>query len=308
MTVQMSGDATIDDSGVVTVAKTGGVAFAASATTNTTNASNITSGALPVAQLPTVPASKGGTGVTTLAAHGLLVGNGAGAVNVTGAGTSGQVLTSNGAAADPTFQAAGGGVSFPLLAPDGTQASPSYAFTNRAGAGLVNTVVLGNPGIALIAGSETNVSQPAAFLATTFADDDGNSIVTGGSAPAGSNLQGGNVVLLGGAGDGTGTTGALLTSTGTLDDGKGNMLVAGSLQTGSDAGAPAPSTITVTASPFSYSPAQYNEQVFISGGIISGITFNGISIAATTSNVILRAGDTLVVTYSGAPTMHTRAF
>jgi hypothetical protein len=58
----------------------------------------------------TVP--HGGTGVATLAAHGVVVGNGASTVNVTGAGTAGQILTSNGASADPTFQApAGAGVS-----------------------------------------------------------------------------------------------------------------------------------------------------------------------------------------------------
>lgn len=46
----------------------------------------------------------GGTGVATLADAGVLIGNGTGVVQVTGAGTSGQVLTSNGAGVDPTFQ------------------------------------------------------------------------------------------------------------------------------------------------------------------------------------------------------------
>lgn len=56
-----------------------------------------------------LPVAGGGTGAATLAAHGVLIGNGTSAVAVTGAGTAGQVLTSNGASADPTFQAAAGG-------------------------------------------------------------------------------------------------------------------------------------------------------------------------------------------------------
>jgi hypothetical protein len=56
----------------------------------------------------TLPVTAGGTGATTLTAHGVLIGAGTSAVAITGAGTSGQVLTSNGASADPTFQAASG--------------------------------------------------------------------------------------------------------------------------------------------------------------------------------------------------------
>lgn len=49
--------------------------------------------------------AQGGSGRATLAAHGVLIGNGTTGILVTGAGTAGQVLTSNGASADPTFQA-----------------------------------------------------------------------------------------------------------------------------------------------------------------------------------------------------------
>lgn len=51
----------------------------------------------------------GGTGVSTLTDGGVLVGNGTGAVQATAVGTSGQVLTSNGAGVDPTFQDAAAG-------------------------------------------------------------------------------------------------------------------------------------------------------------------------------------------------------
>jgi hypothetical protein len=56
---------------------------------------------------PTISArtvTQGGTGATTLTAHGVVIGNGTSAVNVTGAGTAGQILTSTGASSDPTFQ------------------------------------------------------------------------------------------------------------------------------------------------------------------------------------------------------------
>jgi hypothetical protein len=61
----------------------------------------------PTFQAPTsvsVDVPHGGTGVATLPIHGVLIGQGTSPVTVTGTGTAGQVLTSNGAGADPTFQ------------------------------------------------------------------------------------------------------------------------------------------------------------------------------------------------------------
>jgi len=54
---------------------------------------------------------------------GVLIGNGTGAVQVTTAGTSGQVLTSNGAGVDPTFQAASGKVKQVVNVTDGEVAT-----------------------------------------------------------------------------------------------------------------------------------------------------------------------------------------
>lgn len=59
----------------------------------------------------------GGTAVTTLAAHGVLLGNGTSPVIVTSTGTAGQVLTSNGPSADPTYQASASSLERPLVKP-----------------------------------------------------------------------------------------------------------------------------------------------------------------------------------------------
>lgn len=53
--------------------------------------------------------ANGLTGATTFTNHGVLLGQTTSAIAATSAGTAGQVLTSNGASADPTFQAVSGG-------------------------------------------------------------------------------------------------------------------------------------------------------------------------------------------------------
>jgi hypothetical protein len=98
-----------------------------------------------------VDVTNGGTGVTALTQHGVLIGNAANDVNVTSAGSAGQLLASSGASADPNWTTA----TFPstatstgaILRADGTNWSATtatYPATTAAGtilaSGSANTI------------------------------------------------------------------------------------------------------------------------------------------------------------------------
>lgn len=113
--LQQTGNGTVSAAPVwATIAAselTGGAALTETNDTNVTmtlggtpSTALLTAASMTLGWTGTLAVSRGGVGVGTLAAHGVLIGNGASAVNVTGAGTAGQVLTSNGASADPTYQ------------------------------------------------------------------------------------------------------------------------------------------------------------------------------------------------------------
>lgn len=142
--------------------------------TNGAGGGQLTDSALSAAV--TVP--KGGTGVATLAAHGLLIGNGASAVVVSGAGTSGQILTSNGASSDPTFQAAPSTAFFQRFAGDGftrsavgsvpggiSSASPVYVTGNSDAASPILSAMVVDALTGAIGGLNTQVTIGAsAFI------------------------------------------------------------------------------------------------------------------------------------------------
>ena len=109
----------------------------------TTNGSGVSSWAqvsLTAGVTGTLPVGNGGTGRTTLTQYGVLVGNAANGINATATGSVGQLLSSGGASADPTWTTA----TFPsiasaagaILRADGTNwtaTTATYPATSSAG-------------------------------------------------------------------------------------------------------------------------------------------------------------------------------
>ena len=148
-------------SGAVTVAGTLAIANGGTGSTSTTYcnlASNVT-GTLPVAN--------GGTGRTTNTAYAVICGGtttGGAEQSIASVGTAGQVLTSNGAGALPTFQAAGGS-SFPA----GTRMSFQQTAA-PTGWTKDTTAALNNSALRIVTGSVVNggtVDFTTAFASQT---------------------------------------------------------------------------------------------------------------------------------------------
>jgi len=167
-----------------------------------------------------LPVANGGTGAYTLADAGVLIGNGAGVVQVTAAGTAGDVLTSNGVGVDPTFQTpAAAGIT--QLTGDvtagpgsGSQATTiaNLAVTNAKIANSTIDLTAKVTGILPVANGGTGLSGGTSGGIPYYS---GAGAITSSGA-----LSQYQVILGGGAGgapnvvSGTGTSGQVLTSNG----------------------------------------------------------------------------------------------
>ncbi len=137
----------------------------------------------------TLIVAQGGTGLATLAAHDVMVGNGTGNVTMISPSTAGKVMVSNGTSADPSF-AAFNSTNVTMQAPTTTQISTSATGTN----GYVFVVTSAN---ATVGATYTNNGHTFTVLGTIA----GQTLlfVSGASAPTAS----GTLTKSGGTGDST---------------------------------------------------------------------------------------------------------
>lgn len=142
--------------------------------------------------LDTVTVPKGGTGATTLTNHGVVLGQGASAVAVTAAGTAGQVLTSNGASADPTFQT---GPAMVLLATSSPSGTGVVTFSGISGAYKDLRVVIRGRGTQVATNTAVNITfnnDTSAIYDLQFLRAI-NATVSGAGAVAGTSFLGANI-------------------------------------------------------------------------------------------------------------------
>lgn len=167
-----------------------------------------------VAITTALPVSSGGTGVSTLAAHGVLVGNAAGTVSVTATGSSGQILTSQGASADPVWAAPA--TSGDVVGPASATADVPALFSGTTGKLIKNSTPTGT-GNPVLATSPTLVT-PALGTPSSGTLTNCTGLPVAGGGTGATTFTDAGVLIGNGAGavqvTSAGTVGQVLTSNG----------------------------------------------------------------------------------------------
>lgn len=124
-----------------------------------------------------LPVSEGGTGVSTLTSHGVLIGNATGGVVATSAGTAGQPLLSGGASADPnwgTLGVASGGTGNTTLTAHGVLLGNATGAVIATGAGTLGQVLKSG-------GASADPAFADDIATITFTFDGGGAVLTTGA-------------------------------------------------------------------------------------------------------------------------------
>jgi len=183
----------IDSTGALTVAGTTTLSSLTTAGLVVTNASGVISSVASINRdtstylTGTLSVGNGGTGATTLTAHGVLLGNGTGALTAASPGTAGQLFFGNGATSDPGFQTVTGDIT------SSTSTVGSLSISKLQG----NTLTIGGSGNALSSGQYLRYNGTAFVNSGIQASDVTGTLFTlAGSTGTSQNVTAGSTVSI----------------------------------------------------------------------------------------------------------------